>query len=45
MSLYPLSLYLLSQWSGWVVGWAGLFVVVASVTRAKGRLIEVLPGC
>ena len=36
MSLYPpLSLCLLSQWSGGV-GWNALFVVVASVTRAKG---------
>lgn len=42
MSLYPLSLCLLSEWSGRVVGWNGLFVVVASVARAKGRLIEVL---
>lgn len=41
MSLYPLSLCLLSQWSGGV-GWNALSVVVASVARAKGRLIEVL---
>lgn len=42
MSLYPLSLSAFAMVEGW---WNGLSVVVASVARAKGWLIEVLPDC